>query len=221
MKSEKKMNQALTSRLYEYQYQFDAAGNRTQMKYFDGNANTITSYAHNNGNQLTLRSVGGAIYSYDYDANGNIVLRTNSSGGVLESLDKDDYGNVQVGSQLGYHLTTKEYDSIPELYYFWQRWYDPGLGRFIQKDHIIQSIIVPGSQNQHLDLIREYTNLYVYCLNNPINYFDLTGGCSSSSSSSNGGECPCPNSDNGNSGGATMVEVLQGHLSGKVGTGEI
>ena len=279
MKSEKKMNQALTSRLYEYQYQFDAAGNRTQMKYFNGSTNTTTSYAHNNGNQLTLRSVGGAIYSYDYDANGNmtvaydhkgepqrefiwncddrliaankdgygsasyvydalgrrlvrtvgttstfyyydgltviaekqkvgagnwdwqriftvapgvignifriseksganwtdayyhydaignVVLRTNGSGSVLESLDQEAYGNVKVGSQAGYHLTTKEYDSVPELYYFWQRWYDFSLGAlskrtnypiYIESPLICSPLVRPNRvQNkveQHVDV---------------------------------------------------------------------
>jgi RHS repeat-associated protein len=48
-------------------------------------------------------------------------------------LDQEAYGNVKVGSQSGYHLTTKEYDSIPELYYFWQRWYDPILGRSLSQ----------------------------------------------------------------------------------------
>jgi len=240
----------LTQRLYEYQYSFDAAGNRTQMIYFDGSANHTTSYTYNNGNQLTEREVNGLIYSYGYDNNGNMIgehddegmvtlrtfqwntdnrmtkavkygtgyesyaydalgrriarsstddgisklyyydgltviaekvqeegdpwywsriftvgpgvignifristnngsswsdtyyhydaignvaLRTNSSGGVVESIDQEAYGNVKVGSQSGYHLTTKEYDSLPELYYFWQRWYAPEIGRFISK----------------------------------------------------------------------------------------
>jgi len=33
----------------------------------------------------------------------------------------------------GRHLTTKEYDSDANLYYFWQRWYDPQVGRFRSK----------------------------------------------------------------------------------------
>jgi RHS repeat-associated protein len=34
----------------------------------------------------------------------------------------------------GYHLTTKEYDADIGLYYFWQRWYDPTIGRFTQAE---------------------------------------------------------------------------------------
>ena len=256
--SEQKMNLSLTQRLYEYQYQFDAAGNRTQMDYFDGSVTQTTYYPlYNEANQLKIRNVDSNQYTYDYDANGNmtfeklgsttlrgftwnadnrliynslsfdkngnsipnvvytydalgrrimrydysndintmyfydgltviaenqkvgsgswdwqriftvgpgvignifriseksgsnwvdtyyhydaigsVALRTNASAGNVESIDQEAYGNVKIGSQTGYHLTTKEYDSIPELYYFWQRWYDPEIGRFILKNPI-------------------------------------------------------------------------------------
>jgi RHS repeat-associated protein len=60
-------------------------------------------------------------------------MTSNSSGGLVSAIDQEAYGNVKIGSQSGYHLTTKEYDSSPELYYFWQRWYDPLFGIFISK----------------------------------------------------------------------------------------
>ena len=262
-------NQSLTQRLYEYQYKFDAAGNRTQMIYFDGNTNHTTSYTYNNANQLTYRDMVSPIYTYEYDANGNmlseeekdsirtfqwnidnrlinannngalvqytydalgrrimrvqnstytfyyydgltvvaekqkvgsgswdwqriftvglgvignifriseksganwvdtyyhydaignVALRTNSSG-IVESIDQEAYGNVKIGSQSGYHLTTKEYDSIPELYYFCQRWYDPALRIFISKS------ILP----------EPFEKSFIICENNIVNSFDPTG----------------------------------------------
>ncbi|HOR65876.1 MAG TPA: hypothetical protein PLE18_13565 [Candidatus Sumerlaeota bacterium] len=123
------MNQALTSRLYEYQYQFDAAGNRTQMKYFDGSTTTTTSYAHNNGNQLTLRSVGGAIYSYDYDANGNMTVAYDHKGEPqrefiwncddrLIAANKDGYGSASyVYDALGRRLV-RTVGTTSTFYYY-------------------------------------------------------------------------------------------------------
>ena len=268
--------QALTQRLYEYQYSFDAAGNRSQMKYYDGSTTQTTYYpVYNEANQLTQRSIGGqaihysydnngnmtdehvhdpnfnslrifswnrdnrmttaenivddtvAAYTYDalgrrimrwdpyvdiktvyyydglsviaekqkigsgswdwqrifsvgpgvignifriseksgsnwvdiyyhYDAIGNVALRTNSSG-IVEAIDQEAYGNVKVGAQSGYHLTTKEYDSISELYYFNARWYDNNIGHFNSKDPLPN--IKP----------------YLFCINNPNLYIDPNG----------------------------------------------
>jgi RHS repeat-associated protein len=76
---------------------------------------------------------------------------------MVSAFDQEAYGNVKVGSQSGYHLTTKEYDSISELYYFWQRWYDPETAQFILKDPI------------------KYMNRYWYCSNNPLLMVDVNG----------------------------------------------
>ena len=272
--SEKKMNQAETSRLYEYQYEFDNAGNRTKMKYYDGSITTTTNYHYNDANQMWLRcktydyyytydengnltqediegdplrqftwnddnrmtyvdnleDSEGAGYTYDamgrrimrmdsstntytmyyydgltviaekeqiglgswnwkriftngpgvignifristwngsswvdtyyhYDAIGNVAMTSNSSGGLVSAIDQEAYGNVKTGSQSGYHLTTKEYDSIGELYYFWQRWYDPMLGEFLSRSPLPIFIEDP----------------YTFSYSNPMRYIDLLG----------------------------------------------
>ena len=277
--SEKKMNKGETTRLYEYQYQFDAVGNRTQMDYFDGNNTKTTTYTYNDLNQLTNRiwnfmiswdyhydnngnlqateiddnpdriyswnnddrltyvednsgylvqyvydaagrrilrkdldsgvwtkyyydgltvvaemqstdggqnwswkrimavgsGVTGQLFSiseyngsswvheyYHYDAIGNVACTTNASANLVSAFDQDAYGNVMTGSQDGYHLTTKEYDSQSDLYYFWQRWCVPEVGRFISK--------VPYPPHQE--------NQYGYSENNPVNYIDPSGNIS-------------------------------------------
>ena len=96
---------------------------------------------------------------YHYDAIGNVVLTTDSNGSIDEAMDQEAYGKVMTGTQDGYHLTTKEYDSHPELYYFWQRWYDPKFGKFVSR--------------APYEIMIEYP--YNYAKNNPNFYFDSTG----------------------------------------------
>jgi len=271
MTGEKSM--AGLTRLYEYQYTFDAAGNRTQMKYFDGTSTATTTYIHNDGNQLTQSSIGGPCRYFDYDDNGNLILesdeggpvrsfdwneddrlieveknsstvqytydamgrrirrydpdldlvtlyyyegltviaekvsedqgdykwrriftvapgvigqilrisekidkelgslylhydaignvalQTASDGSPVQPFDQDAYGNIRLGTQEGYHLTTKEFDSSANLYYFWQRWYDPGIGRFLSK----------APYPSHIE------HQFGYCENNTINQTDQAG----------------------------------------------
>jgi RHS repeat-associated protein len=114
------------------------------------------------GNIFRISEKSGANWVdayYHYDAIGNVALRTNYYGGIVEAIDQEAYGNVKVGSQSGYHLTTKEYDAIPELYYFLARWYDPILGIFISKS------ILPT----------RYEKSFIICDNNITNRIDVTG----------------------------------------------
>jgi RHS repeat-associated protein len=62
--------------LYRYAYNYDAAGNRTQLVNFTGSTTQTTTYGYNNGNQLT--GYGGTWtdgYLFEYDSNGNQVRR--------------------------------------------------------------------------------------------------------------------------------------------------
>ena len=94
---------------------------------------------------------------YHYDRLGNVMALSNSSGSPSTYFDQDAFGNVLSGSANGYHLTTKDNHTDIGLYYFNQRWLEPMLGRFIQKDPV-KSI-----------------NKYSYVDNNPINFIDPLG----------------------------------------------
>ena len=97
---------------------------------------------------------------YHYDPIGNVLMISNASGDTIASYCQEGFGNViqTVGSvDNDYHLTTKETDSDTGLYYFYARWYDPEIGRFVSKD-IIPSI-----------------NFYYYAQNNPLGMIDPTG----------------------------------------------
>jgi len=101
---------------------------------------------------------------YHYNRIGTVMNLTDATGAVTATYDpprrtfsQDAFGNVLSGSSDGFHLTTKRHYSDIGLYYFYQRWYEPQLGRFTQKDKIA------------------FLNRYIYCLNNPTNFVDANG----------------------------------------------
>jgi len=80
----------------------------------------------------------------DYDRLGNVMGTSDMTGDQTASYHQDAYGNVLssmntgawAASFSGRHLTTKEYDPDGEMYYFWQRWYEPTIGSFLSRDPI-------------------------------------------------------------------------------------
>jgi len=102
-----------------------------------------------------------------YDRLGNVMNRTNESGTTTDTFHQDAYGNILssvttgawASSMSGRHLTTKEYDTDAGLYYFWQRWYDPQVGRFVSKAEF------PPVLEHSFSIAKE----------NPARYLDLNG----------------------------------------------
>ncbi|MHB1452999.1 MAG: RHS repeat-associated core domain-containing protein [Saccharofermentanales bacterium] len=66
---------------------------------------------------------------------------------------------------LPYRYRGYRYDVETGLYYVTSRYYDPNIGRFLNADDTDVMI-------EHLSDSLISTNLYTYCLNNPVNIFD-------------------------------------------------
>lgn len=94
---------------------------------------------------------------YEYDAWGNILSVKNANG--VNIANPNSIANIQSLRYRGYY-----YDSDTGFYYLQSRYYDPVTHRFINSDCLLSSI----------SGILGY-NLFVYCNNNPINYYDYTG----------------------------------------------
>jgi RHS repeat-associated protein len=62
-------------------------------------------------------------------------------------------------------FTGREYNVETGLYYYRARYYDPGLGRFLQRDQWSAPLTDPSS----------LVNRYIYCSNNPVNWIDPFG----------------------------------------------
>ena len=99
-----------------------------------------------------VNSSGTQVVAYTYDAWGSPLTTTGTMADTLGKLNPFRYR--------GYF-----YDTETGLYYLQSRYYDPGVGRFINADNAIAS--VSGD-------IRGY-NLFCYCMNNPVNMSDRSG----------------------------------------------
>ena len=124
-------------------------------------------------------------YYYHYDPIGNIQFITNSYGQITVSYVQEGFGNVLAtnGSLTSdfWHLTSKQQEPETGLYYFYARWYDPVVGRFITKDPEITGIgLLNICQGKAQEVIAnpQHLNPYIFSANNPINFIDPTGGCS-------------------------------------------
>ena len=103
-----------------------------------------------------LDDTGTAVVTYAYDAWGRII----SVGGSMA-------GTLGVHNPLRYRGYV--YDQETGLYYVSSRYYDPEIVRFINADDI-DYLGADGSPLSY--------NLFVYCMNNPVNRFDVNGNWS-------------------------------------------
>ena len=91
------------------------------------------------------------IASYYYDAFG-VCTETTKTGDMVSTADTNPYRYA------GY-----QFDSESSLYNLNARFYDAKLARFMQEDTYLGSTADPLS-----------LNLYAYCKNNPLIYYDPT-----------------------------------------------
>ena len=98
-----------------------------------------------------LDNSGNQVVSYMYDSWGKLL--------TIEGSAKDTIGVQNPFRYRGYY-----YDTETELYYLNSRYYDPGVGRFLNADKILGEL---GEINQ--------SNVFAYCRNNPIHLCDANG----------------------------------------------
>ena len=102
--------------------------------------------------ERVISADGTILASYTYDAWGNVL----TSEGSLATSNPIRYR--------GYY-----FDTETGFYYVSSRYYDPEIGRFINSDDI-DYLGADGSPLSY--------NLFAYCMNNPVNRFDVNGNWS-------------------------------------------
>jgi RHS repeat-associated protein len=189
-----------------YHYKYDGLGNRvskrvntTETRYIvdplgsrvlaeiDGSG-TITAYYVYGHGLLSKITPSGQAYYYHYDGLGSTIAITDLSGAIKNKYAYDTYGKVlnqvedpQVPNPFKYIGEYGVMDDGNGLLYMRARYYDPEVGRFINKDPI-------GFGGGDL-------NLYAYAGNNPVNFVDPVGlRCACSQST---GQMTCVNDQTG------------------------
>ena len=108
---------------------------------------------------------GGATYYLGYDQVGTLKVVADASGNVIRSIEYDAFGNILSDSDpafaVPFGFAGGLHDRDTGLVRFGYRDYDPETGRWAAKD----PILFGGGD----------TDLYGYCLNDPISFIDPYG----------------------------------------------
>jgi len=132
---------------------------------YDETNTLLAHYTHGPGiDEPVAMTRGTATYYYHQDGLGSVTDLTDSTASTVKTYSYDAWGNIvqQTGTvENPYTYTGREVDAETGLYYYRARYYDPVIGRFLQKDPIL---FLGG------DL-----NLYPYVSNNPQLYTDALG----------------------------------------------
>ncbi|HLB47456.1 MAG TPA: RHS repeat-associated core domain-containing protein, partial [Anaerolineales bacterium] len=121
------------------------------------------------GLDLIARIVGSTQQYYHYDGLGSTRALTGNTGTTLATYNYDVFGAIrsQTGSQTNNFLFTGEWrDPETGFYFLRARYYDPVVGRFINRDPFSGFVGDPLSLNR-----------YTYALQNPVNLVDPSGLC--------------------------------------------
>ena len=143
----------------------DISGSVYGITVSNGSANSMVYFAYNaQGDVIGLYGYNGTLYAtYDYDAWGNCTvtpLVADTAGHAV--TDANHIAHINPFRYRGYY-----YDTETGLYYLQSRYYDPETGRFINADGV--SLLQYGLEN-----LTQY-NMFTYCFNNPVMYYDPTG----------------------------------------------
>ena len=103
-----------------------------------------------------------AYHAYHQDEQGSTAYITGKSGAAENCYAYDAFGNVlekkeDIQNRIQY--TSQQYDQETGQYYLRARFYNPAVGRFMQED----------------TYRGDGLNLYAYCGNNPLRYYDPSG----------------------------------------------
>ena len=158
-----RVSKSADGKTWKYAYEYDKV---TMEKETVNGTTTTTRNVH--GLNLISRDINGAKAFYMYNGHHDVLRLVTSAGTTLaeyyydafgQSITDTDTNGVNPYRYAGYFM-----DREVGLYYLNARFYDVGIARFMQED------TYRGEANDPLSL-----NLYTYCYNNPIRYWDPTG----------------------------------------------
>jgi RHS repeat-associated protein len=142
-----------------------ADGNHITKEYFWGIDKSGTEQGAGGVGGLLAVSVNGVFSIPCYDHNGNIVTYISETGGIESLYVYDAYGNTieksgEKADEHSFGFSTKYHDREIGMIAYQKRFYRSDHGRWLNRDPIEED----GGEN-----------LYAFCGNNPILYYDING----------------------------------------------
>ncbi|MBE7067627.1 MAG: RHS repeat-associated core domain-containing protein [Ruminococcaceae bacterium] len=159
-----RIRKAIGTNVWRYTYNGSTLSHMT-----DG---TNTLYFSYDSNGAMAVNYNGTMYYYVQNAQGDVIALVNSSGSEVVSYTYGPWGKLlfvggSMKDTLGQHNPLRYrgyvYDTETGLYYLQTRYYNPEMGRFITADSQLNEASILGY------------NLFAYCYNNPISFFDNDG----------------------------------------------
>ena len=129
---------------------------------FDGESAPIKRYLRGIGLSHVQTQDNEAYHAYHQDEQGSTAFITGQGRETENIYQYDAFGNLlekreDVSNRILY--TAQQYDQETGQYYLRARYYNPVVGRFLQED----------------SYRGDGLNLYAYCANNPVVYYDPSG----------------------------------------------
>jgi len=132
---------------------------------YDGSDNLLMRFEYADSRMPVSMSKGGSTYYLTYDQVGSLRVVADATGTVVKAIDYDSFGNIIYDTNplfsIPFGFAGGLYDRDTGLVRFGFRDYDPDVGRWTAKD----PILFAGGD----------TDLYGYCLNDPVNFADRWG----------------------------------------------
>ena len=137
---------------------------------------TLINYFYTSDGTRVGFKTGGKVYYYVYNLQGDVTHIVDESKNIVATYRYDPFGKISnlssltsIGKLNPFRYRGYYYDTESNLYYLNSRYYNPEIGRFINADDI-DYLGADGSPLSY--------NLFAYCLNNPVNRFDVNGNWS-------------------------------------------
>ena len=132
---------------------------------YDGSDNLLMRFEYTDSRMPLAMTLGGSAYYLTYDQVSSLRVVSDATGNVVKRIDYDSFGNIIGDSNpsfvVPFSFAGGFYDRDIGLVRFGFRDYDPDIGRWTAKD----PILFAGGN----------TDLYGYCLSDPINLVDSKG----------------------------------------------
>ncbi len=140
-------------------------GSTRLLAVYDGSDNLLMRFHYADARMPYAMTRGSATYYLTYDPVGSLRVVADPYGNVVKKIDYDSFGNVIADTNPGFEVpfgfAGGLHDRDTGLVRFGYRDYDPDIGRWTAKD----PIFFAGGD----------TDLYGYCLNDPVNWVDPDG----------------------------------------------